>query len=201
MTEHINTWKNKEIFQEQLGLNKLQLDNNYPPHWSGFLSLMKTIEDKKNLLDVGCGCGSFYSLCKKEFSNLGYFGIDYSEDAINLAKSEFCKDSFEVKDVNDLTKEYINKFDVFVMNGLLACLPNGDEVLENFLKLGPKNLIVSRINFTDSKSHYNVYQAYDKIKTYEFHHNRENFDNILKKYGYTCIETAMWSQTLLIQKI
>ena len=45
MTEHINSWKNKEIFQDQLGLNKDQLDNNYPSHWLGFLSLMKTIEN------------------------------------------------------------------------------------------------------------------------------------------------------------
>ena len=87
MTEHINSWKNKEIFQDQLGINKDQLDNNYPSHWLGFISLMKTIENKKNLLDVGCGCGSFYSLCKKEFSDLGYFGIDYSDDAINLVKT------------------------------------------------------------------------------------------------------------------
>ena len=46
MTEHINSWKNKEIFQVQLELNKHELKNKYPPHWSGFISLMKTIENK-----------------------------------------------------------------------------------------------------------------------------------------------------------
>lgn len=200
MTEHINSWKNEKIFLDQLELNKLELVSGYPHHWVLFISLIKQIENKKNILDIGCGCGAIYELCRKEFPSLEYFGIDYSEDAVKIAKKEFCETCFDVLDVYDLTKDYIKNYDVCVMNGLLAILPNADEILENFLKLEPKNLIICRVDYTESKPYYEVYNAYGKIQTYKYFHNKHKLKEIIERYGYVSTDLDKNPNSILITK-
>jgi len=161
---------------------------------------MKGLKEIKNILDVGCGTGVFYKLCKKEFPTIDYYGIDYSEDAINLAKKENSQECFDVQNVNDLTSEFIQNYDVILMNGLLAVLPNGDEVLDLFLSKKPKNLIISRVKFTDGDSYYKVYDAYNLIKTYDYFHGKNNFNSILEKNNYRLSQKNNYSNTILLIK-
>jgi len=61
---------------------------------------------------------------------------------------------------------------------------------ENYLNSSEKNKL-------DKKEYYRMHILNEKNQLITL----DILNNILKKYGYTCIETAMWSQTLLIQKI
>lgn len=185
MQNVIDSWKNKNVFEKQLILNLKELSDKslYPRHWGIFILFLKKIKPN-SILDVGCGCGSFYELCNREFSGVSYTGIDYSIEAISLAKSHWNYDNFFVLDYKDLTSEYISNFDLIHLGAMLDVLPNGDEALDFILSLKPKNLIISRMKLTNKKSYYDVYVAYNEIKTCAYYHNEDNFKNLCIKYGY-----------------
>jgi len=188
MNNVTNSWKNKKVFEKQLELNLKELSNEsyYPSHWRAFISLLR--ENKpKTMLDVGCGCGTYYELCKREISDLKYTGMDYSEEAINLAIKYWSYNGFIVKDYLHLTKDFISEFDLIHLGALLDVLPNGDEGLEFILSLEPKNVLIGRMKLTNEPSFNETYTAYDEITTFMYHHNRSNFIELCKKYGYEII--------------
>jgi len=180
-----NSWKNDKVFKKQLELNIKELSNesNYPSHWRAFISLLK--ENKpKSMLDIGCGCGAYYELCNREISDLKYTGMDYSQEAVDLAIKYWSYTGFIVKNYLDLTKEFIGDFDLLHLGALLDVLPNGDEALEFILSLGPKNVLIGRMKLTNEPSFYETYTAYDEIVTCAYHHNRNTFLQLCEKYDY-----------------
>jgi trans-aconitate methyltransferase len=179
----LESWKNKEIFDIQLKLNLKELNGNYPSHWVDFIQFIKIFKPN-NMLDIGCGCGAFSELCTKEFPELKYVGVDYAEEAIEIAKEQWEQGAFMVKDYKELDEKFISEFDLVHMGALLDVLPNGDEALEYILSLSPKQLLIGRMRLTDSGSHNSQYLAYDKITTYAFNHNKENFIKLCEKYNY-----------------
>lgn len=183
MNDVIDSWKNEKVFQKQLELNKTQLNGQYPEHWLVFIKLLDYYKNS-SILDIGCGCGAYYALCKKHFPDMYYTGTDYSTEAIDIAKKEWNYENFIVMDYKDLTRDFISKFDLIHMGAFLDVLPNGDEVLEFILSLNPKNVFIGRIKITDAPSHKVVYRAYDEIDTYAYYHNKEVIYYICNKYGY-----------------
>lgn len=180
-----NSWKNDKVFKKQLELNLKELSNesNYPSHWRAFISLLK--ENKpKTMLDIGCGCGAYYELCNREISGLKYTGMDYSQEAVDLAIKYWSYTGFIVKDYLHLTKEFISNFDLIHLGALLDVLPNGDEALEFILSLDPKNVLIGRMKLTSDPSFYETYTAYNEITTYAYHHNRNTFILLCEKYNY-----------------
>ena len=177
------TWKHSNVFEKQLAFNLKELDGKYPPHWNDFIYILK-FNKHKNILDIGCGCGALYELCKREIPTLKYYGIDYSENAIMLAKKTWCKHCFSVKDCVSLTEDYVSEYDIIHMGALLDVLPNGDEILEQILSLSPKNILITRVKLTNKESYFNTYEAYGEIITCEYYHNSTNFFNLCVKYSY-----------------
>jgi len=185
MENVIDSWKNKNVFKKQLNLNlkELTTSHTYPEHWNVFIEFL--IKNKpKSILDIGCGCGSYYELVRRFNSEIKYVGIDYSEDAIELAKNHWNHNDFYVKSYTELTPDYISNFDLVHMGALLDVLPNADEVLDFILSLSAKSVIIGRVKLTNKPSYYDVYTAYDEIKTYAYYHNLDNFYGICKKNGY-----------------
>ena len=176
-------WKYSNVFEKQLVLNLKELNGNYPPHWNSFIILLKN-NNPSSMLDVGCGCGAIYELCKRELPHLEYYGIDYSENAIELAKKTWSKDCFSVKDCVTLSEDYVSKYNLIHMGALLDILPNGDEVLEQILSISPNNVLIARMKLTDKESYYDTYVAYDEITTCEYYHNKTTFLKLCEKYGY-----------------
>ena len=43
MSNFINNWKNKKVFEKQLELNKSEFNNSYPQHWFDFLNTIKSL--------------------------------------------------------------------------------------------------------------------------------------------------------------
>ena len=181
---NIDSWKNSGVFDMQLSLNLKELSDSrsYPSHWLDILELIKA-NDPKSLLDVGCGCGAFFEVCRIELPNISYFGTDYAEEAISLAVRTW-GGHFKVLDYLELTSSYLEGFDLVNMGALLDVLPNGDEALEFVLSLSPKSMLISRVKFTDSPSYSETYVVYNGITTYAYYHNRNNFLSLCSKYGY-----------------
>ena len=183
MTNYKNSWKDSVFaFEMQLKVNKKELIQK-PPHWDELLfslSILQKQKDHLSLLDVGCGCGAIYELIKN--TGVKYYGIDYSDKAIQLAKKTWGYDHFYVMDY-----EKINiKTDILYQNGFVDVMENGDEVFEKLLSLRYPYVISQRMELTDKPSFSETYTAYD-IKTYKFYHNRENLYDLVHKYNYDIV--------------
>lgn len=187
MNNIADSWKNKSIFLKQLQLNKEELSKPYPDHWNCFIGMINNLllsNSTLKLLDVGCGSGVFYKLCLDNFgSKINYCGIDYSEEAIKIAKKEWKSSNFYCQDVFQITQEYINSYDVVHFGALLDVLENADTVLENVLNFNVPYIILGRVSIGKQKT-VTTYKAYDEILTYKFTHDFENFKQLIHNYRY-----------------
>lgn len=193
---YTDSWKNKEVFQDQLALNKREL-KSYPTHWWEFLNILKHLETK-NILDVGCGAGAMSELCSKHLPDVTYVGMDYSEDAIEIARKEWPQYTWYVKDYSDLDPSSVSGYDTLHAGAFLDVLPNGDEALEHLLSLGVPNIFIGRAKISDKASYYTTYEAYNKITTYAYHHNHKGLVELAKKYGYGCLFSGDRNQCNII---
>ena len=196
--DYTDSWKNKNIFQKQLELNKKEFIN-YPQHWIDFIEIVKSIKFNNKILDIGCGCGSFYKLCNDNFKDIEYTGIDYSIDAIELAKKEWNVDCFICKDIFDIDNQFISKYDTIYLGALLDVLNNGDDALKFILGFKIPYVILGRIEFTFNPNNIETYVAYDEIVTYKYRHNVNTFNSILDDMNYKI--KIIKNNTILLEHI
>lgn len=83
----------------------------------------------EKVLDIGCGNGRFFELCKDK---VFYFGIDNSEELIKIAKSRYPEANFQVADALNLPFSD-NYFDKVYNIAVLQHIPSR-EFREQFLK-------------------------------------------------------------------
>lgn len=181
-----NSWKNSKVFNKQLefNLNELSSTNKYPVHWNISFYILKNAKTK-SILDIGCGCGSFYKVCQDNLPEVKYCGCDYSEDAITLAKETWSDGCFFVQDIMDLSVEDIKDYDTLYASALMDVSPNGDGMVEKILSLNANKILLSRVKVTNQDSYYVKYKAYEEIETCAYHHNMDNLIDMFSKYGYT----------------
>jgi SAM-dependent methyltransferase len=186
-----DSWKNKNIFLKQLELNKNEF-LNYPDHWKIFVKLLNDIilkEKQISILDIGCGCGAFYKLCLDNFKNsINYTGIDYSSEAIEIAKKTWNYDKFYCKDLFDLDKKFIQNYDLLHLGALLDVLENADDALNYLLSFSTRYVYIGRIEFKDGKSQIKTYNAYDEIVTYKHIHGKDDFLKIIENNNYIIVD-------------
>ncbi len=190
-----NAWKNALSFNKQLELNLKELSNksSYPRHWNILLTFIDLIKPN-SILDIGCGVGSLFALLKKECPNVEYSGLDFSSNAISIARKNWGSENFKVADLFELSDQHVSNYDLVHLGALLDVLPNGDEALDKILSLNIKNLVITRMELTENPSYYKEYIAYEEIKTCQFFHNKQEFLNKCseKKYEVYQIENNFY---------
>ena len=84
-----------------------------------FLLFEKLIDSSEinNLLDVGCGTGSFIRQIKNKFPQVEMFGVDISDNMISFCKTADPSGNYSCCDFIEL--KYKDYFDVITMFGLL----------------------------------------------------------------------------------
>lgn len=190
------SWKNNAVFNKQLELNKREL-LNYPPHWVEFVNILKSL-GSKNILDLGCGVGAMSELCKSNIPGIRYTGVDYSDDAIRIARTEWPDNEWFVMSYESLNEEFCKQFDTLHAGAFLDVLCNGDEVLDLLLSLDVRNVLIGRAKVTEKNSYYTTYKAYDEITTYAYHHNLDNLKSLSDKHGYSLVIKGSPNQCSLI---
>ena len=101
-----------------------------------------TIEQPKNILDIGCGPGNSTFVLKKMFPQAYILGVDNSEDMINKAKETYPNINFQLCDVTtDIDK--MDTYDVIFSNACLQWIPNHKDVIPMLFKKLNKNGILA----------------------------------------------------------
>lgn len=149
--------KNKELKQFYDKIYR----KGYRKHFTTFVVSAPTSDVKKVLsqiswgskkvLEVGCGTGLFaYSVAKKGGK---VTAIDYSEQAIDIAKSQYFHSNLDFQQVN--ISEIKEKFNVIVSNGTLEHMDDPLKTLKLFKRLlNPKgHIIITSPNWTNLRGY------------------------------------------------
>jgi len=96
--------------------------------WAGWnklaLYLKLNLINPKSLLDLGCGNGRFFGFITKLYPSINYFGVDFSESLIKIAKNLFPNTTFKTMNLNNLENELNNKYDFITLFGVLHHVPS-----------------------------------------------------------------------------
>lgn len=100
----------------------------------------------EKILDLGCGSGRFYKVLKEK--EISYFGIDFSEKLIGIAKQKYPKGKFQVADILNLPFPN-NYFDKIYSISVLHQIPSRElrirslEEVQRILK--PGGILILRV--------------------------------------------------------
>lgn len=135
----MNYWE--KVFQ---GNNGYYMDLDNPSR----LIIKDYIKPDDSVLDLGCGGGALCSLIKNP-----YYGLDYSETAIELAKKRYPQNLFKAQDTRDLSDFEDNQYDVVVMRHFLENQEDWKKTVEEAFRICSKKVIlVMRRPFVDYDS-------------------------------------------------
>lgn len=187
----IDSWKNREVFEKQLEANLKRLVN-HSQHWLDFAKCLSIVKPE-SLCDIGSGSGVYSQLC----TGMTYIGLDYAQEAVDVATEHWKLNCFHQMDLFELVKDFTDEFDCLHFGGLLDVLPNADDALKFILELEHKCIILGRVQLTTEPSYYRTYKAYDLIETGMFYHNQYKFVEMIRDYGY---EYDVFHNTWLLRK-
>ena len=104
-----------------------------------------TIEQPKNILDIGCGPGNSTSVLKKNFPQAHILGVDNSQDMIKQAKETYPNINFQFCDVTTEIDK-LDKYDIIFSNACLQWIPNHKEFIPIlFNKLNKNGILAVQI--------------------------------------------------------
>ena len=92
------------------------------------------VNEKINILDIGCGGGANIFWLKKEFPNWNFVGIDFDESCISLAKIKNPEFDFYAEDLNNISSFFKSKeFDYALALQFLITAPFSPDQLFNLV--------------------------------------------------------------------
>ena len=145
----VSSWMLEEVAEAQLVGVKKELEN--PLHfevYSKFLYAMLCITEK-NLLDIGCGTGSYGVLCQRYYPTIKYMGTDASSYMIERARKLCPSGEFAVRDLKDNSLDY----DIVLASAVLEYAGAFDG-LGFLLDRFKKYLVLHRTRVCEEPSHY-----------------------------------------------
>ncbi len=137
-----NTLHEFEEFFGSANIKKIYLDEARLKFYKWLISLIKTrnIElQNKTIVDIGCGPAKLFDCIDKEFNNVKYYGYDYSEEALKLAKTIFPKAEYQIYDIYENSEK---TFDCIICTEVLEHLLYPHTALKNLAKMMTDNSVM-----------------------------------------------------------
>ena len=175
MSKTNNSEKGKEFYNKiyvdggsNKAYHKEPEDTLYYELWKKIINLIRE-NNVKNISDVGCGNGQFSRLIKKNIDINTYYGIDFSDKAINYAKNKLPDKNYkyEIQDFNIMKPLFFNDTCYIC----LEVLEHIDKDIELIQKMtGNNNMFIFSVPNYNSKGHVRIFenenQVYNRYKNY-----------------------------------
>uniref|UniRef100_A0A6M3JYY0 Putative methyltransferase n=1 Tax=viral metagenome TaxID=1070528 RepID=A0A6M3JYY0_9ZZZZ len=152
-------WYDKKYLEKQSEYDKHFSNCIYFPLW---LCIMKRLSQKMKIIDLGCGVGQFAEMLHVHgFRN--YTGIDFSEVAINKAKSKNLKGYNFI--LQNITTEPLPEGDIYIACEVLEHIENDIDIVR---KIKWNTLLIASLPIFDYESHVRYFTSENEIiKRYE----------------------------------
>jgi ubiquinone/menaquinone biosynthesis C-methylase UbiE len=168
------------------------------PMWKRRIKKIKEYKSKGNLLDVGCGIGTFLRLAKQE--DFEIFGTEISEYASRYIKKKLRIDVFRA-DLEELDFPP-DSFDVLTMWHTLEHLPNPKAALEEINRILKRDglLVIATPNLNNFITRVLYFLAKrKKLKLFStrakelhlYHFSTHTLASMLKETGFSIIKIDM----------
>jgi len=132
-------------------------------------AVIKSIAPLKNVVDIGCGDGSFTSELKNRFKSINFVGFDPAFEAIELAKTKHGNCDFFVGNILDATTLQKKKFDLAIIRGVIHHLPTQELAVKNATLLSDRILII------EPNGNNPILKWIEKNSEYHIKHEEQSF--------------------------
>lgn len=136
--------------------------------------IKKHYKNKLKILDLGCGDGKMTMELYRYLSPNLIIGIDAAENAINLANKNTPRNlkniiRFEIKNVYNLDKYKLYKFDLIIIRGVLHHLYNPINLIDKLNKISDNVLILEPNGYSP------ILKVIEKFSRYHILHEEKSY--------------------------
>jgi len=131
--------------------------------------IIKTLKTVRELVDIGCGDGTYTNELKQEMPQITFYGFDPSSAAIKIARERYSNCEFIVGDVLDVSTFPKKKFDMAIIRGVIHHLPTQSEAIKNAMLLSDQILII------EPNGNNPILKWIEKTSTYHIKHEEQSF--------------------------
>lgn len=82
-----------------------------------------------SICDAGCAEGVGTKILQEQFDTSAVMGVDFSENAVNAAKSNYCECEFAVENVKNMERQ----FDVVFSSNVLEHFSESEKVMNHLI--------------------------------------------------------------------
>lgn len=156
----------------------------------------KHFPKKIDILDLGCGDGTFTTALFEKLKPNSILGIDPAVKAINLAKKKHPKYksqiTYRVGNIYNADKFKEKIFDLVILRGVLHHLYEPEKAIHKISKIGKNVLVVEPNGYNP------VLKIIEKISKYHIEHEEQSYwpptlNNWFVLSGYTVLEQEFFS--------
>ena len=152
-------------------------------HFPALLKCFEKIKDSSTIIDLGCGTGE----AGRVFSDFKYVGADLPHIIEKVSKIRNPNNNYLKFNAENNNVDFINEFDIVLMNSFLSEIPNWYLILSKILINAKKYVILHRQSITNGQTkfiEYNPY-GYNKIKAIN---NVINYQQLINLFEFNNFE-------------
>lgn len=151
------------------------------------VALLKSLNNGRNVLDIGSGTGEFLNQCKLNGFTIN--GIEPSQTGRDQAKKNF---GINIKNEDDISHFEDSSFDFITMWHVLEHVYHLNDRVKELKRLVNRSghivIAVPNRNSFDAKNYKEFWAAYD-VPRHLYHFTPNDIENICKKHELTLIKT------------
>ena len=149
-------------------------------HFKALNSCFEMISGEESLLDLGCGIAEVGST----FTEYSYTGADLPHIIDQAARERNPDLDFVYFDADESSYEFINKYDIILMNSFISEIPNWYKTLSHVLVNAKRYIIIHRQEITDEPTFLQNYKTYANLTTTKTVINYSDLILLFQRSGY-----------------
>ncbi len=143
--------------------------------------------NNKTLLDVGCSGGYYSEVLRSRGVNAAYRGCDYSFPFIQLARSTYTSESFDVEDATALSYES-EAFDVVISGCCLLHIPEYDKAVSEASRVSREFVVFHRTPVLHLAGPTFYTKTAYGTEMLEIHFNEQKLIRLFARYGLKTVD-------------